>query len=77
MPNIDGVKLIKALRDRVPDFPIVAMSGVLLNDSDHTALEYFPKLACLSGVACLPKPFRPLDLLKAVQSVLAAGEAAA
>jgi CheY-like chemotaxis protein len=72
MPKIDGVKLIKALRDRAPEFPIIAMSGVLLNGSQQTALEYFPNLADLSSVVCLQKPFRPLDLLKAVQSALAA-----
>jgi hypothetical protein len=68
------VKLIKAMRDRAPEFPIIAMSGVLLNESEHTALEYFPNLPDLSGVVCLQKPFRPLDLLKAVQSALAATE---
>jgi CheY-like chemotaxis protein len=70
MPRIDGVKLIKAIRERDPEFPIIAMSGVLLKESKHTALEYFPKLAELSGVVCLQKPFRPLDLLKAVQTAL-------
>lgn len=74
MPKVDGVKLIKAMRDRAPEFPIIAMSGVLLNESRQTALQYFPNLPDLSGVVCLQKPFRPLDLLKAVQSALAATE---
>jgi CheY-like chemotaxis protein len=72
MPKIDGVKLIKALREQAPEFPIIAMSGVLLNKSQHTALQYFPHLPELSDVVCLEKPFRSLDLLKAVQKALAA-----
>lgn len=71
MPGIDGVTLIKALRERAPTLPIIAMSGVLLKDSQHTALEYLPNLPGLSGVVCLQKPFRPPELVKAIDVAFA------
>jgi CheY-like chemotaxis protein len=71
MPGTDGVTLIKALRERSPALPSIAMSGVLLNDSQHTALEFLPKLPSLAGVVCLQKPFRPPELLKAIDAAFA------
>jgi len=68
MPNIDGVKLIKSLRERAPELPIIAMSGVMLNESQRTALEFLPKLPGLSEIVCLQKPFRSSELLRAVRA---------
>lgn len=72
MPKIDGVKIIKALRERSANLPIIAMSGVLLNEFGHTALEFLPKVPGMSEIVCLQKPFRPPELLKAVQAAFAA-----
>jgi DNA-binding response OmpR family regulator len=71
MPGTDGVTLIKALRERAPAFPVIAMSGVLLNESHRTALDFLPNLPALSDVVCLQKPFRPPELLKAIQAAQA------
>jgi DNA-binding response OmpR family regulator len=71
MPDVDGVKLIKLLRDRSPGLPIIAMSGVVLNESQRTALEFLPRLPGLSDIVCLQKPFRPPELLKAIGAALA------
>jgi CheY-like chemotaxis protein len=70
MPGFDGVKLIKAMRQRVPDFPVIAMSGVFLAKSQRTTLDYLPDLPGLTMITCLKKPFRPHDLLSAVQIAL-------
>lgn len=75
MPNVDGVKLIKALRERSPNLPIIAMSGVQLSESHCTALEFLPKLPGLSEIVCLQKPFRPPELLKAIRGAFARVEA--
>jgi len=72
MPDVDGVRFIKRLRERAPNLPIVAISGVGLGKSERTALEYLPKLPGLSEIVCLQKPFRPPEL---VEAVLAAYEA--
>ena len=72
MPGIDGIKLIKVLREHAPGLPVIAMSGVMLNGSETTALDYLPELPSLSRIACLKKPFKALDLAKAVQAAMAA-----
>jgi CheY-like chemotaxis protein len=66
MPDMDGVKFIKVLRERIPGFRVVAMSGVHLSISERTALDYLPSAPGLSDVICLKKPFRPTDLLHAI-----------
>jgi DNA-binding response OmpR family regulator len=76
MPNVDGVKLIKALRERSPSLPIIAMSGVQLSESQRTALDFLPKLPGLSEIICLQKPFRLPELLKKIRAALAEIEAA-
>ena len=70
MPNVDGVNLIKALRKASPDLPIIAMSGVLLNNSERTALEFLPNLPNFPKVLYLKKPFRHAELLTVVQTAL-------
>jgi CheY-like chemotaxis protein len=69
MPGLDGVKLIKAMRQRLPDFPVVAMSGVFLA-SQRMTLDYLPGLPGLTKITCLKKPFRPGDILSAVQTAM-------
>src|SRR4051812_16333427 len=54
----NGADVIRTLRERAPKLPIVAISGV-------TALDF---LADSPDVVCLQKPFRPKDLLTAIQA---------
>jgi DNA-binding response OmpR family regulator len=70
MPGTDGVTLIKSLRALAPSLPIIAMSGVLLNDSERTALDFLPKAPGLTDIVCLQKPFRPRDLMQAIRSAV-------
>lgn len=70
LPGIDGVKVIKQIRERVPELPIIAMSGVQLNSSDRTALDFFSMLPALSTIPCLKKPFRPKELTEAIHKVM-------
>lgn len=66
MPEMDGVKLIKALREQNPGLPVIAVSGVQLSDSGRTALDLFPLAPDLSGIVCLQKPFGPVELMRAI-----------
>jgi len=72
MPGMDGVKTIKLLQERAPDLPVIAMSGVQLNASDKTALDYFSMAPELCKIPCLRKPFRPNELAAAIQKVIGA-----
>lgn len=59
--GMNGADVIRTLRDRSPNLPIVAISGV-------TALDFLSDSPDLSNVVCLQKPFRPTELLKAIQA---------
>ncbi len=62
MPDMDGLELIRHLRTSQSETPILAVSG---------ASEDVLKIAtALGAVAILKKPFRPNDLLAAVDKVL-------
>jgi CheY-like chemotaxis protein len=69
MPKIDGVKVIKELRARNPELPIIAISGAKLGESQRTPLDFFPN-AGLGDVMCLKKPFRSAELLAVVESMM-------
>jgi DNA-binding response OmpR family regulator len=61
--GMNGADVIRLLRERSPNLPIVAISGV-------TALDFLSASPELSDVVCLQKPFRPTDLLRAVQAAM-------
>jgi CheY-like chemotaxis protein len=71
MPDMGITKLIKALRERHANLPIIAISGVFLGPSKHTVHDYLPNMIGLPSVVCLQKPFRPKELLEAIQKVIA------
>jgi DNA-binding response OmpR family regulator len=62
--GINGVDIMRMLRERVPHLPIVAISGV-------TALDFLSAVPELANVVCLQKPFRPTELLRAIQAATA------
>jgi DNA-binding response OmpR family regulator len=59
-----GFDLIAAMRERVPGFPVVAVSGMATLDRVAQSNE-------LSGVVCLQKPFRPVELVRAIETARA------
>ena len=59
LEDTNGSDLIATIRERVPDLPVVAISGM-------TALDFLPKSPELANVVCLQKPFRPNDLTRAI-----------
>ena len=60
LQGTNGFEIIMKMRERIPDFPIVAISGMTMLDLVNDTPE-------LSNVACLQKPFRPADLVLAVE----------
>jgi DNA-binding NtrC family response regulator len=55
-----GFDLIAAMRERVPDLPVVAVSGM-------ATLDAVARSSDLSNVVCLQKPFRPVELIRAIE----------
>ena len=55
-----GFDLIAALRERRPDLPVVVISGMTSFDTTSQPVE-------LTNVAYLQKPFRPKDLIRAIE----------
>lgn len=60
LQGTNGFEVIMKMRERIPDFPIVAISGM-------TTLDFVNDTPELSNVVCLQKPFRPADLVLAVE----------
>jgi DNA-binding response OmpR family regulator len=70
LSDASGFDVIAAMRDRVPDLPVVAVSGMTSLDSSGAVDP--------SNVVCLQKPFRPTELIRAIdaarRSARSAGE---
>jgi DNA-binding response OmpR family regulator len=60
----NGFDLMVAMRERAPNLPVVAVSGM-------TALDSVARTSELSNVVCLQKPFRPVDLIRAIETARA------
>jgi len=70
IPEMDGAKIIRALRERNPRLPIIAMSGVRFKETKRTALDLLPMAPGFSDVICLQKPVRPAALIEAIQKAI-------
>ena len=64
LQGTNGLDVMRKMRERIPGFPIVAMSGM-------TALDFVVDAPELSSVVCLQKPFRPADLIGAIEAATA------
>ncbi len=49
------------IRERIPNLPVVAISGM-------TTLDFVTESPELADVVCLQKPFRPNDLVRAIEA---------
>ena len=61
LQGANGSELIAALRAGAPGLPIIAISGM-------TALDFLSETPGLSDIVCLQKPFRPTDLMRAIEA---------
>lgn len=68
MPDGDGFELLSHVREHFPELKIVVMSGRFSIDSYGTALMH--SLTDLGAHAVLMKPFRPSDLLDAIEQAI-------
>jgi CheY-like chemotaxis protein len=67
MPGMDGLETAGHLRRLNPDLPIIAVSGFMF-PGECPPMPHFSSMAREAGAhATLYKPFRPHDLLQAIQ----------
>jgi len=63
LQGASGIDVIRSMRERIPDLPIVAISGMATLDFVYSSPE-------LADVICLQKPFRPNELVRAIEAAL-------
>ena len=63
LQGTNGLEVISKMRKRIPDFPIVAISGMM-------ALDFLTESPELSNVVCLQKPVRPAKLVRAAEAAM-------
>jgi DNA-binding response OmpR family regulator len=61
LEGTNGFDLIRLMRDRIPNLPVVAISGM-------TTLDFVSVSPELADVVCLQKPFRPNELIRAIEA---------
>jgi DNA-binding response OmpR family regulator len=71
MPDKEGIEVIREIRAMAPETRILAVSGGMAGGNT----DYLDMTLKLGADAVLPKPFRPADLIKAVDRLIeTAGE---
>jgi DNA-binding NtrC family response regulator len=61
LQGTNGFDLITMMRERSPNLPIVAISGM-------TALDFVSSSPEFADIVCLQKPFRANDLVRAIEA---------
>ena len=61
LEDTSGFDLIAAMRETVPDLPVVAVSGM-------AKLDAVARSSDLPNLVCLQKPFRPVELIRAIET---------
>ena len=69
LEDTSGFDLIAAMRETVPDLPVVAVSGM-------TTLDAAARSSDLPNLVCLQKPFRPVELIRAIETARVAARGA-
>lgn len=63
MPGRDGMYLMREVKERWPDIPVIVMSGYATRETIAEAAE-------IGAASFIAKPFTPEELLKTVQKVI-------
>jgi CheY-like chemotaxis protein len=74
MPGMTGVDTIRAIRERIPRVPIIAISGVLAS-STSLSVDSLSEAAQSGADLTLHKPFRHNELMQAVRHSMGALQA--
>ena len=69
MPGMDGFETMKHVHQSRPDMPVIVISGLQFSHSGRPP-DFLHMATRLGAVSSLHKPFRPSDLLAAVNGSL-------
>ncbi len=69
MPHMRGFESIRAFHERMPEVPIVAMSGYAFANTER-APDFLRMTIELGAACCLRKPFTPEALLTTIRECL-------
>ena len=70
MPHMRGFESIRMFHERMPEIPIIAMSGYAFANTER-APDFLRMTIELGATCCLRKPFTPNALLTSVNECLA------
>lgn len=70
MPGMDGLETLREARKRHPDLPVIVMSGTSLGGPGQQAPDFLAMAVKLGAVRSVQKPFKPRDIIDAVQASL-------
>jgi CheY-like chemotaxis protein len=78
MPGMDGIETIREVRKHQPTLPAIVISGTSLGGPGALAPglqapDFLAMAVKLGAVRSLQKPFKPRDIVGAVQQCLADG----
>jgi CheY-like chemotaxis protein len=67
MPGMNGLKVMEIIRRVNPEMPLIAASGFMFN-GDCPPMPGFEDMAAEAGaILTLYKPFRPADVVRAIE----------
>jgi CheY-like chemotaxis protein len=72
MPGMDGLETMKLIHQRQPQIPILVISGCPIASDSSAAPDFLKMATKLGAISSLQKPFRPAELMAAVNGCLQA-----
>ena len=70
MPGMDGFETMKLVHQSWPEMPVIVISGQQFAPASESPPDFLHMATRLGAVSSLQKPFRPAELLAAVNSSL-------
>jgi CheY-like chemotaxis protein len=71
MPGMDGIETIRQVRHHHPDLPVIVVSGAAADIAAPGRPDFLGMAVKLGAVRSIQKPFKPRDMIKAVEECLA------
>ncbi len=70
MPGLNGLETLTVMHRIRPDLPIIVMSGLIYRAEGSPIPEMMQRATALGAVGALCKPFKPRELMRAIETSL-------